>query len=62
MPEPLNSLSQHAVGMHAWPHRDRGRWLALAIGQADKELPLELLAVVGQAPALDLSAVRMSES
>jgi hypothetical protein len=48
--------------MHAWPHRDRGRWLALAIGQADKELPLELLAVVGQAPALDLSAVLMSES
>jgi hypothetical protein len=28
-----------------------------AIGQADKELPLELLVAVGQVPALGLSAV-----
>ncbi|MFE2519682.1 hypothetical protein [Streptomyces mirabilis] len=60
MPEPLNSLSQHAVGMHAWPLQDRGRWLALTIGQADKEPPRELLAAVGLAAALDLSAVSRS--
>lgn len=41
VPEPLNSLSQQAVSMQAWPLRESGRWLALAIGQEDKELPLQ---------------------
>ncbi|MFD3701406.1 hypothetical protein ACFWUZ_35825 [Streptomyces sp. NPDC058646] len=55
VPEPLNYLSQQAVSMQMWPLPDRGRWLALAIGQADKELPLILFAAVGQTSALDLN-------
>jgi hypothetical protein len=54
--EPINFLSQQAGSMQAWPHRDSGRWLGLTVGQADKELPLELLAAVGQTLALDLGA------
>jgi hypothetical protein len=60
VPEPLDSLSQQAVSMQAWPLRDRGRWLALTIGQQDKELPLELLAAVGRPTALDVSVVSRS--
>lgn len=51
--EPINCLSQLAGSMQAWPHLDPGRWLGLAIGQGDKELPLELLAAVGQTLALE---------
>jgi hypothetical protein len=58
--EPINFLSQLAGSMQAWPHEDSGRWLALTIGQGDKELPLELLAAVGQTPALAPSAVGRS--
>ncbi|MFI6932535.1 hypothetical protein [Streptomyces sp. NPDC050287] len=46
--EPINCLSQLAGSVQAWPHPDLGRWLGLAVGQGDKELPLELLAAVGQ--------------
>lgn len=53
--EPLNYLSQQVVSMQVWPLPDNGRWLALAIGQADKELPLILFAAVGRASALDLN-------
>lgn len=53
--EPINRLSRLAGSMQAWPHRDPGRWLGLAIGQGDKELPLELLAVVGQTLPLEPS-------
>ncbi|UKY54738.1 hypothetical protein [Streptomyces inhibens] len=55
VPEPLDYLSQQVVRMQVWPLPDSGRWLALAIGQADKELPLILFAAVGRASALDLS-------
>ncbi|MFH9353140.1 hypothetical protein [Kitasatospora sp. NPDC017646] len=55
VPEPLDYPSQQAVSMQVWPLPDSGRWLALAIGQADKELPLILFAVVGRASALDLN-------
>ncbi|MEU6971957.1 hypothetical protein AB0A71_30330 [Kitasatospora aureofaciens] len=55
VPEPLDYLSQQVVSMQVWPLPDRGRWLALAIGQADKELPLILFAAVGRASALDLN-------
>ncbi|MFI1524601.1 hypothetical protein [Kitasatospora cineracea] len=55
MPEPLDYISQQAVSMQVWPLPDSGRWLALAIGQADKELPLILFAAVGRASALDLN-------
>ncbi|MFI9250953.1 hypothetical protein [Streptomyces sp. NPDC053069] len=34
---------------------DLGRWLGLAMGQADKGFPLELLAAVGQTLALEPS-------
>ncbi|MFG2430757.1 hypothetical protein [Streptomyces sp. NPDC048590] len=54
VPEPLDFLSQQVVSMQVWPLPDSGRWLALALGQADKELPLILFAAVGQASALDL--------
>ncbi|MEV6979407.1 hypothetical protein [Kitasatospora sp. NPDC093806] len=55
VPEPLDFLSQQAVSMQAWPLPTGDRWLALAVGQADKELPLVLLAAVGQTPTLDLN-------
>lgn len=55
VPEPLDLLSQLAVSMQVWSLRDCDRWLALTIGQADKELPLELLAAVGRASALNLN-------
>ncbi|MFJ5884516.1 hypothetical protein [Kitasatospora cineracea] len=54
VPEPLDHLSQQAASMQVWPLLDSGRWLALAIGQADKELPLVLFAAVGRASALGL--------
>ncbi|WP_406099213.1 hypothetical protein [Streptomyces sp. NBC_01013] len=54
-PEPLNYLSQQAVTMRVWPLPDGDRWLALALGQGDKELPLILLAAVGQASVPGLS-------
>ncbi|MFE5209325.1 hypothetical protein [Streptomyces sp. NPDC056600] len=56
VPEPLDYLSQEVVSMQVWPLPDRGRWLALAIGQADKELPLILYAAVGRASALDVNS------
>ncbi|MER7694981.1 hypothetical protein [Streptomyces sp. NPDC097610] len=55
VPEPFDYLSQQVVSMQVWPLPDSGRWLALAIGQADKELPLILFATVCQASAFDLS-------
>lgn len=54
--ESINCLSQLTGSMQAWPHRDPDRWLGLAIGQEDKELPLVLLAAVGQTLALEPSA------
>ncbi|MEV7522591.1 hypothetical protein [Streptomyces sp. NPDC091371] len=49
-PEPLEYLSQHAVSMRAWPLPEGDHWLGLALGQADKELPLVLYAAVGTGP------------
>ncbi|MGW4380134.1 hypothetical protein [Kitasatospora sp. NPDC004531] len=56
VPEPVDHLSQQAASMQVWPLPDRDRWLALAIGQADKELPLVLFAAVGLASALGLDS------
>lgn len=53
VPEPVNSLCGLAGSMQVWPHPENGRWLALTIGQGDKELPLELLAAVGEISALE---------
>ncbi|MFB6820192.1 hypothetical protein ACFCXA_01195 [Streptomyces virginiae] len=55
VPEPIDYLSQQVVCMQVWPLPDSGRWLALALGQADKELPLILFAAVGRASALGLN-------
>lgn len=55
VPEPLDYLSQQVVSMRVWPLPDSGRWLALALGQADKELPLILFFAVGRASALALN-------
>lgn len=54
--EPINFLSQLAGSMQVWTHQGSGRWLALTIGQEDKELPLELLAAVGRTAVFDPSA------
>ncbi|MFD5575345.1 hypothetical protein [Streptomyces cadmiisoli] len=50
VPEPLEYLSQHAMNMRAWPLPDGTHWLGLALGQADKELPLILYAAIGTGP------------
>lgn len=51
-PEPVLSLRTVAGSMQVWRLPDSERWLALAIGQADPEFPLQLLAGVGLASAL----------
>ncbi|MEU9992478.1 hypothetical protein AB0E10_37895 [Streptomyces sp. NPDC048045] len=51
-PEPLGFLSNVAGSMQMWQPSSCGRWLALAIGQADRELPFELLAAIGEASSL----------
>ncbi|MEV6209293.1 hypothetical protein [Kitasatospora sp. NPDC051914] len=56
VPEPIGFLSQLAGSMQAWPLPGTGRWLAIAVGQGDKELPLELVAVVGMSAVLDPAA------
>ncbi|MGW2282516.1 hypothetical protein [Streptomyces sp. NPDC001770] len=62
VPEPLDDLSQQAVSMRVWPLPDGDRWLALSVGQADKELPLLLFAAIGRASALDLNAISRSRA
>ncbi|WP_330296360.1 hypothetical protein [Streptomyces sp. NBC_00503] len=52
-PEPLALLSNVAGSMQVWRLPDSARWLALAIGQADPEFPLQLLAAVGVASTLE---------
>jgi hypothetical protein len=52
LPQPLSTLRRRAASMRVWPLPGTGRWLALAIGQEDKELPFELLAAIGVASAL----------
>ncbi|MFC5646770.1 hypothetical protein [Kitasatospora cinereorecta] len=51
-PEPLGSLSGLAGAMQVWRLPSCDRWIALAIGQADPEWPIWLLAAVGEASAL----------
>ncbi|MDX3537072.1 hypothetical protein PV721_22385 [Streptomyces sp. MB09-01] len=52
-PEPLVFLCNVAGSMQVWRLPDSDRWLALAIGQADPDFPLQLLAAVGVAAALE---------
>lgn len=49
VPDPQGLLCNLAGGMLVWPRPD-GRWLAIAIGQADREFPIMLLAAVGAGP------------
>lgn len=51
-PQPLLFLSCVASTMQVWRPADSGRWLALAVGQADPEWPFQLLAAVGEASSL----------
>lgn len=50
--EPLRFLCGVAGEMRMWRLPDSDRWVALAIGQADREWPIMLLAAVGRASAL----------
>jgi hypothetical protein len=49
-PEPIIRLCQLSGSMLVWRRPEAGRWLALTVGQADPEFPIELLAAVGEAP------------
>ncbi len=51
VPEPMNELSQFSGRMSVW-HPGAGRWVALAVGQADPEFPILLLAAIGETPLL----------
>lgn len=46
-PEPISELCQLSGEMFVW-HPGAGRWVALAVGQADSEFPILLLAAVGE--------------
>ncbi|WP_327365531.1 hypothetical protein [Streptomyces sp. NBC_01217] len=48
MPEPISSLCGLAGSMRLRPHPEADRWLALTIGQGDRELPFELLVAAGE--------------
>ncbi|WP_063766340.1 hypothetical protein [Streptosporangium amethystogenes] len=49
-PEPMITLCQLSGKMLLWRRPEAGRWIALAVGQADPEFPIELLAAVGETP------------
>ncbi|MER6235571.1 hypothetical protein ABT185_05720 [Streptomyces clavifer] len=56
-PEPMGQLSNLAGSMQVWrPSPDApqagGRWVGLAVGQADPEFPIWLLAAVGETAIL----------
>lgn len=51
-PEPLLFLSNVASTLQVWQLPGSDRWLALTIGQADPEFPLQLIAAVGLTSAL----------
>lgn len=51
-PEPMNQLCQLSGEMLVWRRPEVDRWIGLAVGQGDPELPIELLAAVGEASIL----------
>ncbi|MFJ8011152.1 hypothetical protein [Streptomyces sp. NPDC096339] len=51
-PEPMDFLCGLAGSMQVWRPPASDRWIALAIGQADPEWPLQLLAAFGEGAAL----------
>jgi hypothetical protein len=52
VPEPIGILSQSASEMRVWHPPGYDRYVALALGQQDKELPIELLAGIGMSASL----------
>ncbi|SDG67090.1 hypothetical protein SAMN05421505_106203 [Sinosporangium album] len=50
-PELISELCQLSGKMSVW-HPGAGRWVALAVGQADPEFPIQLLAAVGETSLL----------
>lgn len=49
-PEPMSELCRLTGEMFVWRRADDGRWVALAVGQADPEFPIVLLAAVAEVP------------
>lgn len=49
-PEPMDHLCLLSGQMLLWRRPEFGRWVALAVGQADREFPVELLVATGDAP------------
>ncbi|MEE6257829.1 hypothetical protein [Plantactinospora sonchi] len=47
LPEPLDRLSQVSGEVLVWWPAGTERWVGLAVGQADNEFPIELIAAVG---------------
>jgi hypothetical protein len=50
VPAPVDRLCQLSGEMLLWRRPEAGRWVALAVGQSDREFPIELIAAVGEAP------------
>ncbi|TVL87822.1 hypothetical protein [Streptomyces sp. SAJ15] len=46
VPPPLDSLCSYVGRLHAW--RVDGRWVAVGVGQGDRELPIQLVAAIGE--------------
>lgn len=51
VPEPINELIGYSSRMSVW-YPGTGRWVALAVGQADPEFPILLLAAIGEMSSL----------
>ncbi|MEV2245187.1 hypothetical protein [Streptomyces sp. NPDC049970] len=52
VPEPMGRLCSLAGSMQVWRVPGGTRWLGLAVGQADPEFPIWLLAAVGEVATL----------
>ncbi|WP_017624596.1 hypothetical protein [Nocardiopsis chromatogenes] len=50
VPEPISQLCMLTSTMLLWRPPESGRWVSLAVGQNDREFPIELLAAAGDAP------------
>ncbi|MET9952521.1 hypothetical protein ABZ135_13385 [Streptomyces sp. NPDC006339] len=48
--EPLGFLSGVAGSVRVWRLPESARWVGLALGQADPEWPIQLLAAIGEGP------------
>ena len=48
--EPMNPLCQLSTQMLLWRPPELDRWVALTVGQADREFPIQLLVTVADTP------------